>query len=204
MSIKTGKELADACEELALNYNTLYVMGCFGAPLTSSAKDRYIRAQNYNQKPTRTEKIRAASANTYGFDCVGMIKALLWGWNGDAHAVYGGAAYAANGVPDIDANAMLRKCAGISRDFRNIPIGAALGMKNHIGIYIGDGLAVECTPAWKDGCQITAVGNMGKKAGYYTRSWERWGMLPYVDYEQLTPAPKPAPETALKTEDEEM
>ena len=183
MKITTGQQLADACRKLVKDYKTLYVMGCFGAPLTASAKRRYIAAQSYNRKSTRTAKINSASSDTFGFDCVGMIKGLLWDWDGNTNSVYGGASYGKNGVPDCDANVMLNRCNGISRDFSNIPVGAAVGMHNHIGVDIGDGLAVECTPAWDDGCQISAVGNIGAKTGYHTRTWERWGMLPWLTYD---------------------
>ena len=57
-------------------------------------------------------------------------------------------------------------------------------MPGHIGIYIGDGLAVEASPKWADGVQITAVSNIGTKAGYHARTWKKWGLLPYVDYEE--------------------
>ncbi len=55
-------------------------------------------------------------------------------------------------------------------------------MSGHIGVYIGNGLAVECTPIWKDGVQITAVGNIGRKAGYNTRTWTNHGKLKFIDY----------------------
>ena len=61
-------------------------------------------------------------------------------------------------------------------------IGEAVWMSGHIGIYIGDGLAVECTPKWENKVQITAVGNIGSKSGYNTRRWTKHGKLPYVDY----------------------
>lgn len=31
--IKAAKELAAACVDVSTNYKTLYVMGCFGAPM---------------------------------------------------------------------------------------------------------------------------------------------------------------------------
>lgn len=65
-------------------------------------------------------------------------------------------------------------------------IGEAVWMSGHIGIYIGDGLAVECTPKWENKVQITAVGNIGSKAGYNTRTWTKHGKLPYVDYTGAT------------------
>ena len=53
--------------------------------------------------------------------------------------------------------------------------GVAVWMEGHIGVYIGDGLAVECSPRWDNCVQITAVGNIGKKSGYNTRMWTKWG-----------------------------
>lgn len=45
-------------------------------------------------------------------------------------------------------------------------------------------LAVECTPAWKNGVQITAVANIGSKSGYNARKWKKWGKIPYVTYKE--------------------
>ena len=183
--IKTGKELAATVKKIATNYKTLYVMGCFGAPLKAEHKERYCKNCSYNKQPARTAMIKAASADTFGFDCVCLIKGVLWGWNGDKNDVYGGAKYQDkdSGVPDIDCNTMMDRCSDISTDFSKIEIGEAVGMQGHIGIYIGDGLAVECTPIWKNGVQITAVQNIGTKSGYNARKWTRHGKLPYVTYE---------------------
>lgn len=184
MTIKTGSELAAACRDVAENYRTLYVMGCFGAPLTQANKDRYTRNHEYNRQTERTVKIRSAPSGTFGFDCVCLIKGLLWGWNGDKSQTYGGATYATRDVPDIGADQMIRKCSGVSTDFSKIQIGEVVWMEGHIGVYIGDGLAVESTPAWKDGVQITAVLNIGGKDGYKGRRWTKHGRLPYITYEQ--------------------
>lgn len=181
--IKTGKELATACENVAKNYKTLYILGCIGAPMNQSNKNRYTNNLSYNQKAARKEKILAASADTFGFDCVCLIKSVLWGWNGDTSKVYGGATYASNGVPDINDEQMINVCSGVSTNFSNIQVGEVVWMSGHVGLYIGNGLAVECTPAWDDGVQITAVHNIGKKAGYNGRSWTKHGKLPYVTYE---------------------
>ncbi len=183
--IKTGKELAEAVKKIATSYKTLYVMGCFGAPLNAANKKRYCTNHSYNKQPARTAMINAASADTFGFDCVCLIKGVLWGWNGDKNAVYGGAKYEEknSGVPDIDCNDMMNRCSEISTDFSKIEVGEALGMQGHIGVYIGDGLAVECTPSWKNCVQITAVANIGNKSGYNARRWTRHGKLPYITYD---------------------
>lgn len=181
--IKTAKELAAACETVAKNYKTLYILGCIGAPMNQSNKNRYTNNLAYNQKAARKEKILASSADTFGFDCVCLIKSLLWGWSGDASKTYGGAVYASNGVPDIGTEQIIGVCSGVTTNFSNIAVGELLWMQGHVGIYIGNGLAVECTPSWKDGVQITAVHNIGKKSGYNGRSWTKHGKLPYVTYE---------------------
>jgi len=184
MAIKTGKELATACENVAKNYKTLYVLGCFGWPLTKASKDRAKKGQQYNRNIA--EKLDAATADTFGFDCVCLIKALLWGWKGDASKSYGGAVYGSNGVPDIGTEQMIAVCSGVTTDFSNIQVGELLWMKGHVGVYIGGGLAVECTPSWKDKVQITAVLNIGKKSGYNGRKWTKHGKLPYVTYDAET------------------
>lgn len=178
--IKTGKELAAAAEAVAKNYKTLYVMGCFGAPMNAKNKTRYTQNHTYNKQAARTAKIKAASADTFGFDCVCLIKGLLWGWNGDKARTYGGAAYGANRVPDIGADRMIKECRDVSTDFSKIEIGEAVWMEGHIGIYIGNGLAVESTPKWEDCVQITACNNT--RSGYKTRNWTKHGKLPYVSY----------------------
>ncbi len=179
-TITTGAELAAKCLDVALNYKTLYVNGCFGAPMTDTNKQRYTQNTAYNRQPERQALIHAATADTFGFDCVCFIKGLMWGWDGDLDHVYGGAAYQSNGVADITENAMLESCDDISRDWKAIEVGEVVWLDGHIGVYIGNGLAVECTPAWEDCVQITACNN--SRRGYNTRSWSKHGKLPYLTY----------------------
>ena len=180
MAIKTAKELAAAAEAAAKNFKTLYVMGCFGAPMNAKNKARYTTNCAYNKDAARAAMINAASADTFGFDCVCFIKGLLWGWNGNAAHVYGGAEYKSNGVPDCSADKMITLCTDVSTDFNNIAVGEMVWMKGHCGIYIGNGLAVEATPKWENKVQITACNC--DKAGYNRRDWTKHGKLPYVEY----------------------
>lgn len=170
-------------KDIATNYKTLYILGCFGSPMTDSNKKRFTTNYSYNKEKNRKEKILAASSDTFGFDCVCLIKAILWGWTGDITKNYGGATYLKNGVLDVSADEIMNYCKDVSNDFSNIQIGEILSMKGHVGIYIGDGLAVECTPIWSDGVQITAVSNIGKKEGYHSRKWTRHGKLNYINYQ---------------------
>ena len=122
------------------------------------------------------------SDNRFHFDCICLIKSILWGWNGNKKATYGGATYASNGVPDQTLDWFLNQCSEVSTDFSKIEVGEYLWMEGHCGIYIGNGLAVECTPKWYNNVQYTAVGNIGSKSGYNTRTWKKHGKLPYIDY----------------------
>ena len=196
MAIKTANELAAACKDVAMNYKTLYVLGCFGAPMTAKNKERYTKNLDYNMKAARQKMINAASSDTFGFDCVCLIKGLLWGWDGDTSHVYGGSDYKSNNVPDIGTESIINVCSGVSTDFSKIQVGELLWMKGHVGIYIGDGLAVECTPAWKNCVQVTAVHNIGKKSGYNGRKWTKHGKLPYVTYDASAEPVAPAAPSA--------
>ncbi len=180
--IETGKELAAAAKNAA-SHKTVYGLGCFGWPMNQSNQDRAIASYAYNAKPEREQALRSADSETFAFDCVGFIKALLWGWSGDSSKPYGGAVYVSNGVPDKNANQMIGLCRDVTNDFSHIQPGEAVWMTGHIGIYLGDGLAAECTPKWTDGVQITAVHNIGKKTGCNGRTWTRHGKLPWITYD---------------------
>lgn len=173
-------EFVNKLVDIARNYKTLYVYGCFGAPMTAANRERYCNHTSYNKQASRQKMIRAATPSTFGFDCVCLIKGVLWGWNGNKNKTYGGATYASNGVPDIGADTMIKRCSNISTDFSNLEIGEAVWMSGHIGIYIGNGLAVECTPKWDNCVQITACNCT--KAGYNRRDWTKHGKLPYIEY----------------------
>lgn len=189
MAVMKASEFVKKLKDVAQNYKTLYVMGCFGAPLNGSNVTRYCTNHSYNKDATRTAMIKAAanqSPPVFGFDCVCLIKGVLWGWNGNASKTYGGASYAVNGVPDIGADTMITKCSGVTTDFSKIEVGEAVWCSGHIGVYVGDGLAVECTPRWENDVQITAVANIGKKSGYNARTWTKHGKLPYIEYDGAT------------------
>lgn len=208
MAIKTAAELAAMLKKVATEYKTLYVMGCFGAPMTDANKERYCQNHSYNQQTVRQVMIKSATADTFGFDCVCLIKAILWGWSGNKSHVYGGASYGSNGVPDINADQIITKCKDVSTDFSKLQIGELLWMQGHVGIYIGSGKAVECTSAWKNGVQVTDVLNVKSGTGH---RWTKHGKLPYVSYTAAaedkvtsgtsdnTPAKDEAKPTALPT-----
>lgn len=197
-------EFIKKLQEIVDKHKTLYVMGCFGAPLTGANVARYCTNHKYNTQAARMAMIKAAANKTppvFGFDCVCLIKGVLWGWNGDASKTYGGAGYAVNGVPDIGADSMIQVCKAVSTDFTNILPGEAVWMSGHIGVYIGNGKVIECTPAFKNCVQVTACWNIGKISGMNGRKWTKHGKLPYITYDTdsgTSTAKKPVNEIAAE------
>lgn len=176
-----NKEFAKKALNIAENYNTAYVWGAFGLVANASNMQRMINQYSKNNK--YLAKARQIYGNGYFFDCVGLIKGILWGWCGNASATYGGAKYTSNGVPDVSADQMINLCSGVSTDFTNIEVGEAVWLTGHIGIYIGNGIVVEATPAWNGGVQKSALANIGSISGLNSRRWTRHGKLPYISYE---------------------
>ena len=188
MSIMKASELVRRHIDAAKNYRTVYMWGCFGSPVTDG-----IITEKANQYPDWYGAAKQASLRNligkdyFAFDCVNLTKGILWGWKGDKNAYHGGARYAGNTVPDVSADGMIAKCRDVSTTgWDKLVPGEGLWLPGHWGLYIGDGLAVECTPAWKNGAQITAVLNIGSKSGYNARRWEKHGKLPWVEYDTET------------------
>lgn len=184
--IMTGYALAARVVDIAQQYKTIYMYATYGFQVTT-ATIKNKAAQNLNGWYTKSNiaKLEAVANQhppTWGFDCVNLIKGVLWGWTGDESKEKGGAVYAANGVPDTNADGMIKRCSGVTDDFSHIEVGEVVWMPGHIGVYIGDGMAAECTPRWSDGVQITAVLNVGKIDGLNGRKWTKHGRLPWVDY----------------------
>lgn len=187
----TNTEFVEKLKKVA-TLKTLYVKGGFGLPLNAKNKDRVINAYAYNKQ--REALIRRQTADTFAFDCAGVIKSVIGGFSGDKNKVYGGDVVTKkNGMlyhgvcPDYNEKGLLNVSREtLSKDFTSIEIGEFLYCEGHCGIYIGDGLAVECTPLWDDGVQITGVANQNKSYNGKSRKWLSHSKLPYITYEKQT------------------
>ena len=70
-----ANEFVEKAKQIANDYKTLYVLGCFGAPMNTANKKRYTNNNSYNKK--RASMINGASDDTFGFDCVCLIKGII-------------------------------------------------------------------------------------------------------------------------------
>lgn len=185
--LMTSAEFCAKALDIADNYKTAYMLGPWGWPANDVMIAR-ATTQGSNARTNRQWLPQAGAIKDKGFlfDCVGLIKGILWGWKGDMSRAYGGAGYACSGVPDYDAKKMIDCCREVSADFSAIVPGEAVWMDGHIGVYVGGGVVVEATPKWKGGVQRSALSNtagaqkLPGTAG--TRRWTKHGKLPWVDY----------------------
>lgn len=158
---------------------TVYVNGAFGAVASDANKKRYKNAANL----ARWGKIEACPSYGFFADCCGLVKGILWGWDGSTSKIYGGAVYKSNGVPDVNELGLINACKEVSTDFSHISDGELVWMKGHCGVYIGNGIVIESTPAWDCGVQKTGLGNIGYSINGKARTWTKHGKLPWVEYE---------------------
>ena len=123
----------------------------------------------------------------WNWDCICLIKGILWGWKNDKTKPRGGGAvYASNGVPDIGENTMINLCKNVSTDFTNIKKGEMVWLDGHAGVYVGDGNVIEATAGWNTfkviKSQIGPNGERTYNGKTGSANWQKHGFLPYVDY----------------------
>lgn len=179
--IFTVNEFLDKLRDVE-KHKTIYSMGTFGWICTPANINR-TKKHPFNTSPSQIAVYENVSRETFMFDCIGLVKGILWGWYGDPNRVYGGATYQVNGVPDTDAKKMLNYCTDVSTDFSNIVAGEFLWMDGHCGVYMGEGLVIESTPKWKGGVQYSYLANIGCKQGN-SRMWTKHGKLQWIKYDE--------------------
>ena len=170
----TNNQFIDKAKDI-YNLNTAYASGTFGQKYTEA----FIKQKKAQYPKWYTDKrvadLKARAAKTlYLFDCVGLIKGIIWG--------FPKMSYESNGLKDVSDQGLWDKyCVNKSKDFNIIKPGAIVHIKGHVGIYIGDGKVIECTTKWGSKVIITALGNIGSIKGLNTRSWDEYGYLSILD-----------------------
>ena len=188
--IFTNIQYAENLRTIVGSTPSVYGWGAFGAPASyGNNKIRY--------------GVPNAPDNCIIWDCSGFsYKAIPWGWIGDFNRVYGGAEYKKKGFEELETNNILALCTDVSTDFNKIMVGEILYMKGatcgHVGLYLGNGQAAECTSDFGGGLKITEVKNCGINTGLpYKRTWLKHGKLPFLDYVSNV-NPEPADNTTLE------
>ena len=173
-------------EDIADNYKTSYMLGPWGWPANDKMIARATTQGRYAEDNKAWLKYAAAIKDEgFLFDCIGLIKAILWGWSGDPSRPYGGAGYELHGFADWGADTVIKKCRDVSMDFSTIVPGEVVWMSGHIGVYVGGGQVVEATPRWKWGVQRSTCLNVagGLIPGTVgSRRWTSHGKLPWLKY----------------------
>ena len=151
---------------------------------SESLRSRKAKQYPSHYKDSRTSRYKQDIADKkVCADCVGLIKGYNWtkGGAGVIEAIGTdntfSSKYGNNGCPDKSANGMFtyaknKGCAwGTIDTLPEIP-GVALRSDGHVGVYVGDGYAVE-ERGFSYGCVKTKVSS---------RKWTHWFQLPFVDY----------------------
>lgn len=170
----TNESFLKALNDVAYNKRTHYALGCFG-----QLKSDTLIAQKSKQLPkwytsSKIKELKGIDKGVYFFDCCGLIKGVLWG--------FPDVKYKSNNVPDLNADGLINVCSDVSTDFSNIQKGEVVWMPGHIGVYIGEGHVLECTPKWANCAQFTNLLNIKGAGCAHGRTWKKHGKLPWVSY----------------------
>lgn len=171
--IMTDKELQEKVLKLVNDYKTCYLFGGIGQVITGDVINQKAKQLPLWYTNARIRNLNSyIGKNTYGFDCVNTIKAILWGWeNGKLGK------YQSNTIPDINADKMITLCEDVSTDMKNIKPMELIYFKGHVGLYLGkiNGVdyCVECAPS-TDKVSVTKMS--------YQNKWIRHGKLPWITY----------------------
>lgn len=155
-------------------YQTKYAKGTFGQRATDSLINQKAKQYPKWYTDSRIASLKALSDDTRLFDCVGLIKGVMWG--------FPNIIYTSNGVKDYSDQSIWEVSTDKSYDFAHVEVGELLWLQGHVGVYIGEGKAIECTTAGTGNVQITAVSNIGQIAGLRSRKWTTHSKLPFIVY----------------------
>ena len=177
----TAEEYLKMLQSIYDNLDTYYAWGAIGSPANKKNRDRY--------------GVPAAPPSSFLFDCSGYAyKAIPLEFTGDKTRTYGGAD-PGKAMDLFNCNDILKYCYSVSTDFSKIEPCELLYMKGHVGIYRGEGTALECTSDWENGVQITLVNNCTNlKDCKHSRTWLKHGKLPFIMYKSdqiMNPEPVP-------------
>ncbi len=144
-----------------------YVWGTYGHVLTRSYYE--MKLEQYPEGVgDYADFIQANWIGKRTADCVGLVKGYAW-FDPEAQSI----GYGINGMPDIGTEQMIAWCQekGSMDTMPEIP-GLLLWMNGHVGIYIGDGHAIEAMGTHHGVVKTQVAG----------RGWKLWGKIPSIEY----------------------
>ena len=171
----TNYEFVNQLIHIAENVPTKYMWGTFGSPISEDLiRQKVLQYPNNYSIERQSFLFSLAGQTVWAFDCIGLIKGVLWGWSGEASEPYGGAVYTYGGIPDATAEGFLKLCKPLPEISESIPVGAVLFLPEHIGVYVGAERVVEATLGKRgDGVVFSALSDAG---------WRSAGLLPWLTY----------------------
>lgn len=191
----TNLQLVEFCNKaLALGNHTMYLYGTYGKTVTTSLINSKVKQYSYNVgRQSGYIKALTNDKTIRGLDCVGLIKWFLWTNNNiTKEPVY-------NALHDKSANGYYN-IASKKGDIKKIPEvkGLAVQMDGHIGIYIGNGYVIECTPSTTYAKQSHKMGGVCKTK-LSDRKWTHYLYIPFIDYVAEPKAEEKKPTTEKET-----
>ena len=182
----TAKALAEFCIAQT-EKKSAYMWGEFGRKITNSTISQ--KAAQYPSRYTavRQKTLKNCVGKDYiGCDCVGLYKYFLWTDGGTKSAI------SYKSATDRSTSGMYNAAVkrGTIDTLPEVP-GIVLYMSGHVGVYIGNGEAVECTLGkYGDGIVKTKVEGRG---------WTHWLQMPEIDYSNTETPKAEAPKTETVT-----
>lgn len=174
-------ELANFVEKLV---GCRYWYGGCLYPATESLRARKAKQYPSHYTDARLAQYKKDIANkSVVTDCIGMIKGSFWVTDTQdvLDSIGTGSAipnkYGANSCPDRSANGMFSYAKSKGMEWGTIDtlpeiLGVAVHSDGHVGVYVGNGYAVEAR-GFNYGVVKTKVAS---------RKWTHWYRLPFADY----------------------
>lgn len=175
--MKSNKEFVNYLYGI-LEKNTVYMWGEYGRLVTGNtiSSKKYQYPDHYSDERVKLLK-SLVNKNYYAYDCAGLIKSY---WMSD----YGNSEVKYIKKYDKDAYGITMGNASVMGSIESIPEipGLFLYMKGHCGVYIGNGLVIECTSNEK---YVTRSGGGVGITNLDDRKWETWVKSKWLNYDYV-------------------